>query len=1142
MEQPRVAGGQASSSDSLGKRYMTDLKEKLVTVGDQLRDELNLLTIKDQAPRNEAIDIMSAGKERKNDTIFVDEKIYDRILAEDKAKDIGTLNCFEVDSKKEFMVIGTKKNHVILHNLKTGLFKPVKMKTKGPITCVAINKSVEYVAVGGDGGVINLLKIAKDTLDTYLKIEGFTKETIKDVKFTEVGFGLVALDYSESIFNINVQLVKGKPSFDTQVIQTNVKGARLSHLNVITPPRLDGGESKVRLLYVGGFVQSLLFRMSRGNIIQIESLETVPVDRTPRATNLTPSMVSMGSSIANLAGAQGSMLEDEFQQSFVVEDYDVIPWISPNEIKLLYVVRGSRVCVRFTYLNNDDEHSINPFSEFRLPDSIIYACLICPGVLCVIDQYNHIKFINMRKIIKSQREKKDIDFGAATYVSLKSVKLKEEQILYSEEPYGKQCKDHNPYICSGRKGRFIMICTQKKITTFELAEWEQYVMSLEKELDYLSAIQLLVEISEGDYYKLYGISPAKDRRKERMTEFIEGFVDRLHEGKVIENSTSPGAMMRIMASLLVKTGNIDYLFNTFYEQMSQVNLQAELVRIIEEYIRSGQIGSFGPDSLSGDMMAVFPEELKKKLLLECFNSSDKKGQVINMTIQNKFYDLLFYMCPKHDPVSCQFPVSLGVMELANPSDPAKAEQIMLRLLWYCESLMKGKLMFDDKIEPERSKEIQITMIKCMIDPLNAKTMAEYNLLYYLDALLLGLNETNLIYLQEQMFNESSSLRKSELYQFKMLTESSFKEFDQLFYELKTTVVGQQYPQFCLFLAIILLRGLPKVKLEIATIDSLMTTLISSFDTILKDKRIKLGEDDIQSMVFDIFTTNQANLKKSKDFTQAAENSTSVFKVMMLETKDKYEETFSVYMKLIKDKMSHSSLFFQWLKRVFTDKTDKKGASDLTKMVTDNFPFLVEIGQKESMQLWDYFDNQLKIDTTNSLSKQPMLQLDFLRRLMRVAEDRESKMRVPDSLKLMYFERLCEVSPDEVLPELNKNQWPTLQCLEICQRYNVELGVAFINKRLGRYMDALEIHIPRFARFANEFRAKISNSAKSGSAEKYFYQEVYNEDVKDGNIFKIHPLCTLSSKEYLEKLQEEHFMFKELVDASDMKLEVALVLS
>ena len=62
--------------------------------------------------------------------------------------------------------------------------------------------------------------------------------------------------------------------------------------------------------------------------------------------------------------------------------------------------------------------------------------------------------------------------------------------------------------------------------------------------------------------------------------------------------------------------------------------------------------------------------------------------------------------------------------------------------------------------------------------------------------------------------------------------------------------------------------------------------------------------------------------------------------MLLETKDKFEETFIIYIKLIKDKQSHSNLFFQWLRRIFTDKSDRKGANDLSKLIPEYFPFLV----------------------------------------------------------------------------------------------------------------------------------------------------------------------------------------------------------
>lgn len=259
---------------------------------------------------------------------------------------------------------------------------------------------------------------------------------------------------------------------------------------------------------------------------------------------------------------------------------------------------------------------------------------------------------------------------------------------------------------------------------------------------------------------------------------------------------------------------------------------------------------------------------------------------------------------------------------------------------------------------------------------------------------------------------------------------------------------------------------------------------------------------------------------------------NVFKVMMLENNDKYEETFMVYIKLVKDKLSHAGLFFQWLKRVFTDQNHKKGAGILTKPLVENFPFLVEVGQREVLSIWEHFELQLKMDSALTLTKNGRSQLEFLRRLMRLAENKDSKVRIPDKIKLTFFERICEFEPDEVLQELKKNYWPTLECLEICQKYNVELGVAYINERLGKYMEALEIFKDRFARFANELSLKLS-----GKNQKEFYAEMVGEEAVDGNLFKLHVNCSQEAKELLDKLEDEHMMFKSLARVSDNKLEV-----
>lgn len=1106
---------------------ISDLHEKMADVGQKIKSDLSAITQKDQNVKLEHTNLIGEYKDRKGDTNYIEEKVLERIFGDDKARDVGAISCMTICNKKEVLIIGTKKMHVIYFNYKLNQFKLMKLKTKGAITCVDLNKTSEYVAVGGEAGAVFLLQLkAKDnSLEQIAKAEGFSKESIRDIKFTDSGLNLVALDYAEQLFHLPVNPSKSKPTYEVQVIPNATRGAKLCSLKVFAAPRVDGLETKVRFLYVGGFHHSLMYRFGKGSFVQLESFE--------QHGDIKPNK-SINGSLMN---------EDEGCLGYCIEDYDILPWIAPVEVKLLYLIRGTKIWIRFLYLNESEEIELTNFSECRFSDAIIYASLITPGLLLVVDSYSQIKFIDMRKIVKSQREKKEVDFGTGSYVSLKSTKLKDEAMMFAEEPFGRAFKNYLPFITGGSKGRFLLIATAKKLIYFELRSWESYLEELDKGGDKLSVIQLLGDICDGEYYKLYGISPNKERRKMKMSQWIVSFVDKCIRDKWIETSSHPSTMIRFVASLLVRTGNIEYLFDGFFQSMQIIGMNDELVRIIEEYIKSDQMGSFGPESLNSEFMGLFTDELKKKLLVECFESSDeKRGQVISLVYPYKFYDLMFYMCTKHDPVSCLFPVSLLIIDIENTqrTNPQRAQDLLVQLFWYCDNLMRGVSPFSDSSSSENSKikEMQVIILEWVIDPKNVKIIVETDHLYYFDLILGGLSEVNMVVYQEHLYNlQSSSLRSTsklqDTYQYKILNESSLKNFDILLEELRMSLAGPRLPDYALFMACLMLLGLPKIRLEGNTIESISTILISKFEAIETNPRIKLTEEQIQSLVFDIFTTNTVLLKQSKEFSAAAENSSNVFKVMMLETKDRCEETFTLYLKLVKDKPSHSQFFFQWLTRVFSDKSDKKGSvADIASLIPEHFGFLIELGKKESLSLWDFFENPLKIETIRSIQRYPKPQLEFLKKLMKLGEKKETKLKVPDDLKILFFDRLCELEPEEVLAELKKNQLPTNQCLEICQKHSVELGAAYLNERLGKYTDALDIYILRFIRFATEFRAKIA-----GKAEKYFFEAVHNEEVKDGNLFKIHPECSQVSYEYLMKLEDCHKMFLSLSKSSDNPLEV-----
>ena len=61
-----------------------------------------------------------------------------------------------------------------------------------------------------------------------------------------------------------------------------------------------------------------------------------------------------------------------------------------------------------------------------------------------------------------------------------------------------------------------------------------------------------------------------------------------------------------------------------------------------------------------------------------------------MANRNKFYDLLFYMAPKHHAISSIFPLSVGTYEInsLDPNDQPKRECLVASILWYCDSLLK----------------------------------------------------------------------------------------------------------------------------------------------------------------------------------------------------------------------------------------------------------------------------------------------------------------------------------------------------------------------------------------------------------------------------------------------------------------------
>lgn len=51
----------------------------------------------------------------------------------------------------------------------------------------------------------------------------------------------------------------------------------------------------------------------------------------------------------------------------------------------------------------------------------------------------------------------------------------------------------------------------------------------------------------------------------------------------------------------------------------------------------------------------------------------------------------------------------------------------------------------------------------------------------------------------------------------------------------------------------------------------MTVLIRDFRELSREEKIKLSEEDLQALIFDIFSMNSEILKKNEEFVKATEN-------------------------------------------------------------------------------------------------------------------------------------------------------------------------------------------------------------------------------------------------------------------------------
>jgi hypothetical protein len=204
-----------------------------------------------------------------------------------------------------------------------------------------------------------------------------------------------------------------------------------------------------------------------------------------------------------------------------------------------------------------------------------------------------------------------------------------------------------------------------------------------------------------------------------------------------------------------------------------------------------------------------------------------------------------------------------------------------------------------------------------------------------------------------------------------------------------------------------------------------------------------------------------------------------------------------------------------------------------------------------------FNDDLKLKTTISLARSPKDQLYYLSKLMNMTkytQGNRNTISVDDDMKVDYFRLLCQFETEEkVLEELKAHSYPPMRVLEICKEKNAELPFAYINERLGRSIEALEVFKTRFRRNTNKlekllvfdtlFESSINTAFNSEDnlvpVKRVLKTKFYFDDyIEEGLVFKKHANATKEVTTILETMENESMMVKELGKNSDNAIEIS----
>eukprot|EP01022_Parablepharisma_sp_SALTPOND_P016448 TRINITY_DN240_c0_g1_i1.p1 TRINITY_DN240_c0_g1~~TRINITY_DN240_c0_g1_i1.p1 ORF type:complete len:1429 (-),score=152.52 TRINITY_DN240_c0_g1_i1:4268-8554(-) len=671
-----------------------------------------------------------------------------------------------------------------------------------------------------------------------------------------------------------------------------------------------------------------------------------------------------------------------------------------------------------------------------------------------------------------------------------------------------------------RKGHQVLGLTKTGPLEAKLYTWNEFLEEQRGKSQWIHALSVSIEVYSGALKGFANIPERKDLREETLKAFMKNFLcdswmedlEKDAVAAVKPNSPTDGiatmTQIQVTIEYCIIISAFDLLFKTLFGIFCDYELEYTFLQAMEPFVLAGKFGGISiPKDVFETMLDYYLKQNRTQVLEQMLLALNLENQDLQKladlcithklfsaliyvkTLENEeeqFIEPLIYMCTEMR-LKQKDNDTLKLDSIYSNPKQAETSAIYLgyKVLWYIDLCFKGQKY------PYRTNQISFDLWPRVVYGIINWVFLEQNGSTNLKELM---RKDLLAVLQvfKGLFENEATrgfLREPEKYKSKV---GYGFDYLSVLDKIKRTVneLSADDPNVLRSLHRFIgkVAAIPGIDISpewcIETAKGLAETIDESFNKrqseeaiigLLKNQRKGLKVEDINALIEHFLPTPHTEVV-----------------IYLWEVKGEYTKCFDAFLDA-KDSITSYKIFgwLQHINELLEDSNDDY--EQLKSAIYERLERLLSLDMNKTADVVDTWFKHQHEEVIEKLKKQPILQLDYVLRVLNDKEQEISKVfkdysmsgKETEEYKRFYriitlnVELLCDYKPGEVMLHIKKKWYPTQLCLEICEKKGHSEAVAFLLKRSGAFAESLDSYL----KILNQLYEHMKDDSKKDYIDK-----------------------------------------------------------